>query len=162
MDKRHGWGSSRPATRQEEALYAAIGFGKLALLPSLTMTEKERREGRERAKAKSGGRRACQGGEVKVENKETLKVKHEGWRGREGASEDLLVQLPSICQSSSGDDIVGYITKGHGVAILVWTVWISCPRNYEQRLLMWNGRINSQARSTLLTSISMVSTVQGS
>ena len=40
------------------------------------LTEKERRE-EERAKAKAEAEELVKGGEVKVENKETLKVKHE-------------------------------------------------------------------------------------
>ena len=61
-------------------------------------------------------------------------MKHEGGVVIQGAS-GLLVRIAKCCNPVPGDDIVGYITKGRGVAITVWTVWPRSQENYEQRLL---------------------------
>ncbi|MTV96446.1 ACT domain-containing protein, partial [Streptococcus pneumoniae] len=105
---------------------------------------KERRE-EERAKAKAEAEELVKGGEVKVENKETLKVKHEGGVVIEGAS-GLLVRIAKCCNPVPGDDIVGYITKGRGVAIhRVDCMNLRAQENYEQRLLdvEWEDQYSS-------------------
>ena len=69
----HGWSSSKTSYKTEEALFAAIGFGEIGAITVFNrLTEKERRE-EERAKAKAEAEELVKGGEVKVENKETLK-----------------------------------------------------------------------------------------
>ena len=53
----------------------------------------------------------------------------------EGAS-GLLVRIAKCCNPVPGDDIVGYITKGRGVAIhRVDCMNLRAQENYEQRLL---------------------------
>ena len=121
--------------KTEEALFAAIGFGEIGAITVFNrLTEKERRE-EERAKAKAEAEELVKGGEVKVENKDTLKVKHEGGVVIQGAS-GLLVRIAKCCNPVPGDDIVGYITKGRGVAIhRVDCMNLRSQENYEQRLL---------------------------
>ena len=98
------------------------------------------------AKAKAEAEELVKGGEVKVENKETLKVKHEGGVVIEGAS-GLLVRIAKCCNPVPGDDIVGYITKGRGVAIhRVDCMNLRAQENYEQRLLdvEWEDQFSSK------------------
>ncbi|MFR5847142.1 MAG: hypothetical protein ACLUFP_02765 [Streptococcus salivarius] len=65
------------SVRSEEALYAAVGFGEISAAAVFNrLTEKERRE-EERAKAKAEAEELMNGGEVKTEKKEVLKVKSE-------------------------------------------------------------------------------------
>ena len=67
----------RMSVRSEEALYAAVGFGEISAAAVFNrLTEKERRE-EERAKAKAEAEELMNGGEVKTEKKEVLKVKSE-------------------------------------------------------------------------------------
>ena len=65
----------RMSVRSEEALYAAVGFGEISAAAVFNrLTEKERRE-EERAKAKAEAEELMNGGEVKTEKKDVLKVK---------------------------------------------------------------------------------------
>ena len=62
-------------------------------------------------------------------------MKHEGGVVIQGAS-GLLVRIAKCCNPVPGDDIVGYITKGRGVAIhRVDCMNLRSQENYEQRLL---------------------------
>ncbi|MGX7073255.1 RelA/SpoT family protein [Falseniella ignava] len=136
MDKRHMDDVlQKTSYKTEEALFAAIGFGEIGVITVFNrLTEKERRE-EERAKARAEAEELVKGGEVKVENKEKLKVKHEGGVIIEGAS-GLLVRIAKCCNPVPGDEIVGYITKGRGVAIhRVDCMNLRAQENYEQRLL---------------------------
>ena len=146
MDKRHmDQVLQKTSYKTEESLFAAIGFGEIGAITVFNrLTEKERRE-EERAKAKAEAEELVKGGEVKVENKETLKVKHEGGVVIEGAS-GLLVRIAKCCNPVPGDDIVGYITKGRGVAIhRVDCMNLRAQENYEQRLLdvEWEDQYSS-------------------
>ncbi len=122
--------------KTEEAVYAAIGFGEVSPVSIFNrLTEKERREA-ERAKAKAVADELVKGGEVKQENrKENLKVKHEGGVIIQGAS-GLMMRIAKCCSPVPGDDIVGYITKGRGVAIhRTDCMNLKSQENYEQRLI---------------------------
>ena len=121
--------------KTEEALFAAIGFGEIGAISIFNrLTEKERRE-EERAKARAEAEELVKGGEVKVENKETLKVRHEGGVVIQGAS-GLLIRIAKCCNPVPGDHIVGYITKGRGVAIhRLDCMNLKAQENYEQRLI---------------------------
>lgn len=121
--------------KTEEALYAAIGFGEVSATAIFNrLTEKERREA-ERDKAKAVADELVKGGEVKQERKESLKVKHEGGVIIQGAS-GLMMRIAKCCNPVPGDDIVGYITKGRGVAIhRVDCMNLKSQENYEQRLI---------------------------
>ncbi|MBZ8100240.1 bifunctional (p)ppGpp synthetase/guanosine-3',5'-bis(diphosphate) 3'-pyrophosphohydrolase [Streptococcus pneumoniae] len=146
MDKRHmDQVLQKTSYKTEDSLFAAIGFGEIGAITVFNrLTEKERRE-EERAKAKAEAEELVKGGEVKVENKETLKVKHEGGVVIEGAS-GLLVRIAKCCNPVPGDDIVGYITKGRGVAIhRVDCMNLRAQENYEQRLLdvEWEDQYSS-------------------
>ncbi|MEH0839055.1 bifunctional (p)ppGpp synthetase/guanosine-3',5'-bis(diphosphate) 3'-pyrophosphohydrolase, partial [Streptococcus anginosus] len=117
MDKRHMEEVlQKTSYKTEETLFAAIGFGEVSAVSIFNrLTERERRE-EERAKARAEAEELVKGGEVKVENKDTLKVKHEGGVIIQGAS-GLLIRIAKCCNPVPGDEIVGYITKGRGVAI---------------------------------------------
>ena len=56
------------------------------------------------------------GGEVKTEKKDVLKVKSENGVIIQGAS-GLLMRIAKCCNPVPGDEIEGYITKGRGIAI---------------------------------------------
>ena len=122
--------------KTEEALFAAIGFGEIGAITIFNrLTEDERRE-EERAKARAEAEELVKGGEVKVENKkDTLKVRHEGGVVIQGAS-GLLIRIAKCCNPVPGDEIVGYITKGRGVAIHRRDCMnLRAQDNYEQRLI---------------------------
>ena len=106
----------RMSVRSEEALYAAVGFGEISAAAVFNrLTEKERRE-EERAKAKAEAEELMNGGEVKTEKKDVLKVKSENGVIIQGAS-GLLMRIAKCCNPVPGDEIEGYITKGRGIAI---------------------------------------------
>ena len=80
-----------------------------------------------------------------MRTKKPSKVKHEGGVVVEGAS-GLLVRIAKCCNPVPGDDIVGYITKGRGVAIhRVDCMNLRAQENYEQRLLdvEWEDQYSS-------------------
>ena len=136
MDKKHMEEVlQKTSYKTEEALFAAIGFGEIGAISIFNrLTEKERRE-EERAKARAEAEELVKGGEVKVENKETLKVRHEGGVVIQGAS-GLLILIAKCCNPVPGDHIVGYITKGRGVAIhRLDCMNLKAQENYEQRLI---------------------------
>ena len=136
MDKKHMEEVlQKTSYKTEEALFAAIGFGEIGAISIFNrLTEKERRE-EERAKARAEAEELVKGGEVKVENKEPLKVRHEGGVVIQGAS-GLLIRIAKCCNPVPGDHIVGYITKGRGVAIhRLDCMNLKAQENYEQRLI---------------------------
>ena len=136
MDKKHMEEVlQKTSYKTEEALFAAIGFGEIGAISIFNrLTEKERRE-EERAKARAEAEELVKGGEVKVENKETLKVSHEGGVVIQGAS-GLLIRIAKCCNPVPGDHSVGYITKGRGVAIhRLDCMNLKAQENYEQRLI---------------------------
>ena len=99
----------------------------------------------------------------RLRTKKPLKVKHEGGVVIEGAS-GLLVRIAKCCNPVPGDDIVGYITKGRGVAIhRVDCTEPARPKKTTSNVsLMWSGKtsIQTQIRNIWPISISTVSTVQ--
>ena len=137
MDKKHmDKVLQKSSYKTEEALFAAIGFGEIGAITIFNrLTEDERRE-EERAKARAEAEELVKGGEVKVENKkDTLKVRHEGGVVIQGAS-GLLIRIAKCCNPVPGDTIVGYITKGRGVAIHRRDCMnLRAQDNYEQRLI---------------------------
>lgn len=143
----------RMSARSEEALYAAIGFGEISPAAVFNrLTEKERRE-EERAKAKAEADELMNGGEVKHQNKDVLKVKSENGVIIQGSS-GLLMRIAKCCNPVPGDPIEGYITKGRGVAIHRADCHnIKSQDGYEQRLIdvEWDG--SSQASQEYLAEI---------
>lgn len=134
----------RLSVRSEDALYAAIGFGEINPASVFNrLTEKERRE-EERAKAKAEAEELMNGGEVKHENKDVLKVKSENGVIIQGSS-GLLMRIAKCCNPVPGDAIEGYITKGRGVAIHRADCHnIKSQEGYEQRLIEveWDSNSN--------------------
>ncbi|MBF0777894.1 RelA/SpoT family protein [Streptococcus cuniculi] len=121
--------------KTDEALFAAVGFGEISAMSIFNrLTEKERREA-ERAKAKAVADELVNGGEVKQDNKDSLKIRHEGGVVIEGAS-GLLIRLAKCCNPVPGDAITGYITKGRGVAVhRTDCMNLKSQENYEVRLI---------------------------
>ena len=147
MDKRHMEEVlQKTSYKTEETLFAAIGFGEVSAVSIFNrLTERERRE-EERAKARAEAEELVKGGEVKVENKDTLKVKHEGGVIIQGAS-GLLIRIAKCCNPVPGDEIVGYITKGRGVAIHRKDCMnLRAQENYEQRLIDVEWKDNSSVK----------------
>ncbi|HEO4888476.1 TPA: bifunctional (p)ppGpp synthetase/guanosine-3',5'-bis(diphosphate) 3'-pyrophosphohydrolase [Streptococcus agalactiae] len=125
----------RVSVKSEEALYAAVGFGDLSPISIFNkLTEKERRE-EERAKAKAEADELINGGEIKTDKRDVLKVKSENGVIIQGAS-GLLMRIAKCCNPVPGDLIEGYITKGRGVAIHRSDCQnLKSQENYEQRLI---------------------------
>ncbi|MGT2799477.1 RelA/SpoT family protein [Streptococcus marmotae] len=121
--------------KTDESLFAAVGFGEISAMAVFNrLTEKERREA-ERAKAKAVADELVNGGEVKQDNKDSLKIRHEGGVVIEGAS-GLLIRLAKCCNPVPGDEITGYITKGRGVAVhRTDCMNLKSQDNYEVRLI---------------------------
>lgn len=122
--------------KTDEALFAAVGFGEVSAISVFNrLTEKERKEA-ERAKAKAVADELVNGGEVKHDNKkDSLKIRHEGGVVIEGAS-GLLIRIAKCCNPVPGDEIVGYITKGRGVAVhRVDCMNLKSQENYDVRLI---------------------------
>ncbi|MBF0817886.1 RelA/SpoT family protein [Streptococcus acidominimus] len=132
--------------KTDEALFAAVGFGEVSAMSIFNrLTEKERREA-ERAKAKAVADELVNGGEVKQDNKDSLKIRHEGGVVIEGAS-GLLIRLAKCCNPVPGDEITGYITKGRGVAVhRTDCMNLKSQENYEVRLIdvSWESEPSSK------------------
>lgn len=136
LDRRHmDEVLQKTSYKTDEALFAAVGFGEISAVSVFNrLTEKERREA-ERAKAKAVADELVNGGEVKHDNKDSLKIRHEGGVVIEGAS-GLLIRIAKCCNPVPGDEIVGYITKGRGVAVhRVDCMNLKSQENVEQRLI---------------------------
>ena len=136
LDRRHmDEVLQKTSYKTDEALYAAVGFGEVSAVSIFNrLTEKERREA-ERAKAKAVADELVNGGEVKHDNKDSLKIRHEGGVVIEGTS-DLLIRIAKCCNPVPGDEIVGYITKGRGVAVhRVDCMNLKSQENYDVRLI---------------------------
>ena len=136
LDRRHmDEVLQKTSYKTDEALYAAVGFGEVSAVSIFNrLTEKERREA-ERAKAKAVADELVNGGEVKHDNKVCLKIRHEGGVVIEGAS-DLLIRIAKCCNPVPGDEIVGYITKGRGVAVhRVDCMNLKSQENYDVRII---------------------------
>lgn len=125
----------RASYKTEEALFAAIGFGEVsAISVANKLTEKERRE-EEKERQRAEAEELVKGGEVKRDNKDALKVRHEGGVVIQGAS-GLLLRIAKCCNPVPGDQIVGYITKGRGVAIhRLDCSNLKAQQDYEARLI---------------------------
>ncbi|MFH6623500.1 RelA/SpoT family protein [Streptococcus suis] len=136
LDRRHmDEVLQKTSYKTDESLFAAVGFGEVSAISIFNrLTEKERREA-ERAKAKAVADELVNGGEVKHDNKDSLKIRHEGGVVIEGAS-GLLIRIAKCCNPVPGDEIVGYITKGRGVAVhRVDCMNLKSQENYDVRLI---------------------------
>ncbi|HEM6239938.1 TPA: bifunctional (p)ppGpp synthetase/guanosine-3',5'-bis(diphosphate) 3'-pyrophosphohydrolase [Streptococcus suis] len=136
LDRRHmDEVLQKTSYKTDESLFAAVGFGEVSAISIFNrLTEKERREA-ERAKAKAVADELVNGGVVKHDNKDSLKIRHEGGVVIEGAS-GLLIRIAKCCNPVPGDEIVGYITKGRGVAVhRVDCMNLKSQENYDVRLI---------------------------
>lgn len=100
----------RTNVQNEDDLYAAIGFGEVsALTITNRLTEKERRQ-KEQEQQKQ---------ELLAEptkSKTAMTIRDENGIIVSGG-DNLLIRLARCCRPVPGDDVVGYITKGHGIAV---------------------------------------------
>lgn len=100
----------RTNVQNEDDLYAAIGFGEVsALTITNRLTEKERRQ-KEQEQQKQ---------ELLAEPnkaKTSMTIRDENGIIVSGG-DNLLIRLARCCRPVPGDDVVGYITKGHGIAV---------------------------------------------
>lgn len=142
LDKKHlDVYLEKSSYKSEEALYAAIGFGEVSAISVFNrLTEKERRE-IEREKARAQAEELLQGGEIKSDKPANTKSRQEEGVSVKGAP-GLLIRMAKCCNPVPGDAIVGYITKGRGVAVHREDCMnLRSQENYEQRLLdvEWEG-----------------------
>ncbi|MBF8970248.1 MULTISPECIES: bifunctional (p)ppGpp synthetase/guanosine-3',5'-bis(diphosphate) 3'-pyrophosphohydrolase [unclassified Streptococcus] len=136
LDKKHlDVYLEKSSYKSEEALYAAIGFGEASAISVFNrLTEKERRE-IEREKARAQAEELLQGGEIKSDKPANTKSRQEEGVSVKGAP-GLLIRMAKCCNPVPGDAIVGYITKGRGVAVHREDCMnLRSQENYEQRLL---------------------------
>lgn len=95
----------------EEDILASIGFGETSPLSVANkLSEKERRK-KEQELAEQKMFEA-----PTPINQEPMKIRDENGILVEGGS-NLLVKLSRCCRPILGDEIIGYITKGHGISI---------------------------------------------
>ncbi|MHB9781763.1 RelA/SpoT family protein [Streptococcus sp. 10F2] len=142
LDKKHlDAYLDKSSYKSEESLYAAIGFGEVSAISVFNrLTEKERRE-IEREKARAQAEELLHGGEIKSDKPSNTKSRQEEGVSVKGAP-GLLIRMAKCCNPVPGDAIVGYITKGRGVAVHREDCMnLRSQENYEQRLLEveWEG-----------------------
>lgn len=102
--------SSKFNNAGEEDIFASIGFGELSPLSVANRLCEEERRAREQALA-----------EQKIfaepENRpKPMKIRDENGLVVSGG-DNLLIRLSRCCRPVPGDEVVGYITKGHGISV---------------------------------------------
>ena len=122
--------------KTEEALFAAIGFGEIGAITIFNrLTEDERREEerpRHAQKQKSWSKVA----RSRLKIKRHLEGPSWRWRGYPRSFWTSWFRIAKCCNPVPGDEIVGYITKGRGVAIHRRDCMnLRAQDNYEQRLI---------------------------
>jgi GTP diphosphokinase / guanosine-3',5'-bis(diphosphate) 3'-diphosphatase len=112
-------------------LYAELGFGKVSARQILGKVLGENlEEPRQEAPATSPARIVSTVKRILGSNQDAILVRGEG---------DLMVFLAKCCNPIPGDDIVGYVTRGRGVAVHS----TACP-NVQNLLYQSERRINVQ------------------
>lgn len=134
MDRKHvSYVLDKTSYKSENALFAAVGAGELSALSVVNRLTEEERRAAERQRRREQEEELVKGGEVKQDNSEKLKIRHEGGVVIQGAS-GLLMRLAKCCHPVPGDGIVGYITKGRGVVIHRDDCMnVRSQENFEQR-----------------------------
>ncbi len=98
--------------KNEQDLYAALGFGEIKGATVVArLTEDDRRK-REQERQKTADTNTAQ---LNKES-EKMKIRHEDGVIVQGA-DNLLLRLSKCCNPVPGDDIVGYVTRGRGISV---------------------------------------------
>lgn len=98
--------------KNEQDLYAALGFGEIKGATVVArLTEDDRRK-REQECQKTADTNTAQ----LNKEPEKMKIRHEDGVIVQGA-DNLLLRLSKCCNPVPGDDIVGYVTRGRGISV---------------------------------------------
>lgn len=98
--------------KNEQDLYAALGFGEIKGATVVArLTEDDRRK-REQERQKTADTNTAQ----LNKEPEKMKIRHEDGVIVQGA-DNLLLRLSKCCNPVPGDDIVGYVTRGRGISV---------------------------------------------
>lgn len=98
--------------KNEQDLYAALGFGEIKGATVVARLTEEDRRKREQERQKTADTNTAQ---LNKES-EKMKIRHEDGVIVQGA-DNLLLRLSKCCNPVPGDDIVGYVTRGRGISV---------------------------------------------
>lgn len=98
--------------KNEQDLYAALGFGEIKGATVVARLTEEDRRKREQERQKTADTNTTQ----LNKEPEKMKIRHEDGVIVQGA-DNLLLRLSKCCNPVPGDDIVGYVTRGRGISV---------------------------------------------
>ena len=98
--------------KNEQDLYAALGFGEIKGATVVARLTEEDRRKREQERQKTTDTNTAQ----LNKEPEKMKIRHEDGVIVQGA-DNLLLRLSKCCNPVPGDDIVGYVTRGRGISV---------------------------------------------
>lgn len=98
--------------KNEQDLYAALGFGEIKGATVVARLTEEDRRKREQERQKTADTNTAQ----LNKEPEKMKIRHEDGVIVQGA-DNLLLRLSKCCNPVPGDDIVGYVTRGRGISV---------------------------------------------
>lgn len=98
--------------KNEQDLYAALGFGEIKGATVVARLTEEDRRKQEQERQKTADTNTAQ----LNKEPEKMKIRHEDGVIVQGA-DNLLLRLSKCCNPVPGDDIVGYVTRGRGISV---------------------------------------------
>ena len=98
--------------KNEQDLYAALGFGEIKGATVVARLTEEDRRKREQERQKTADTNTAQ----LNKEPEKMKIRHEDGVIVQGA-DNLLLRLSKCCNPVPGDDIVGYVTRGREISV---------------------------------------------